>query len=530
MENKFQLTAHKPSSIMSKKISQDTTSLYEFAFKVTNPALAPYTHLKLFNGYNEIVNEGYGQMNVKIPKGLYQLRIEMNEYVEDRNYRVTTDVKDNIDDIKTTSATPLEGFSSTHEYFSHPSAEWSTKSTKTKRKISGSSIFLFLRYSDNEKPFGQISRPEKGFLILNENREIIFELDKTNTICNSGRESEFYGSIAFHERIPTGQYYMVYKGKNIKREIQLYVFEGWQTQLFMMMKETPVFATTRISIERNGFSSRNRQNLQLDALTQKMHNGIYFLPEDLKRAAAHGKWENPMLGIIACYMYLMTSDTKDDKLFSTILKNLQENILRNKTAPEFIALRLLGAVHFKQQIPAEVLPAPTMILAGMNAFLKQSFTDQNLIEKGSIVEKIFQHMRSDSIWTTYEPLPIRQKKQKKIASEDAASKHQPALPMAMKNLSLNKPVETGYHFKPENDWITSTIFSQLSESNTPLDISTIASQLQITHNTVKSALSKMNKTGMLTAVANSVLENKPGSKKFTDSLTDITNKINNLIK
>ncbi|TWV93273.1 hypothetical protein [Chitinophaga pinensis] len=66
-----------------------------FSFVIEDRNMASFTSLKLFNGYNEIVKEGYGDMNVQVPKGIYTLRIEINEHVEDRKYRVDKDIDDN---------------------------------------------------------------------------------------------------------------------------------------------------------------------------------------------------------------------------------------------------------------------------------------------------------------------------------------------------------------------------------------------------------------------------------------------------
>src|SRR5215216_7670257 len=102
---------------------------YRFKFDINNYGLREFTHLRLFNGYNKVVSEGYGNMDIQLPRGLYQLRIEMNEHVEDKIYRLTRDTADSISAFNITSAIPTNGFMSTHEYFSLPSEEWSRKST-----------------------------------------------------------------------------------------------------------------------------------------------------------------------------------------------------------------------------------------------------------------------------------------------------------------------------------------------------------------------------------------------------------------
>lgn len=508
---------------MNNETNTEKSKLFNFSFEVADSTLSTFTHLKLFNGYNEIVSQGYGNMNLQVPKGIYQLRVEMNEHVEDRNYRVTEDIADRLETINTASATPLVGITSTHEYFSGPSMEWSRKSTETGQFVSGNSIFIFLRYSDKNIPFENIKAPEKGFVILNEYRQVVFSLKKSNVKSESGEHSEFYGSIAFHEKVPPGQYYLQYKTKELSWEIPLYVFENWQTQLFMMIRETPSFSTARISIEKQGFSSQSPENLQLDAMIQKMYNGIYILPESLREAAAIGKWQNPMLGIISCYMYLMSNDSKDDRLFDTILSNLENFILNDKDAPDLAALRLLAAVHFNKPLPKQSLSAPCMVSAGMSIFLKQSSQDEGLIKKGSVAEKVFRTMHAESIWTTYDPSSVKRssRPEKKTSKQSQLD--------AYVHIDIGKQ-ESSIQFNPGKDWITATIFDQLSSIKTEPVIAEIATQLQITNNTVRLALNKMKKVGNLNAVANSIFGDNISPDEMESQLKSIQGKIDTLLK
>lgn len=535
---------------------------FNFTFQVKDERLASFTHLKLFNGYNELVREGYGDMAVTLPKGLYQLRIEMNEHVEDRSYRVTEDISDSLVEIQTVSAMPVIGLPSTHEYFSVPSAEWSERSTLTNEPIHGSCLFLFLRYADAHKPFGDAKDRVKGFFILNEQREVIFTLDEHNTKSESGQHIEYFGCIGFHERVPAGQYYLLYQQEQNCKEMPVYVFESWKSQVFMMLADGPVFASTRISIEAGRFSWQNPENMQLDALIQKMYNRIYFLPDDLRQAAVEGKWTNPMLGIVASYMYLMTANREDDKLFATILDNLEQNILFNKTAPDLIALRLLGAVHFKKDIPQTALTAPCMIAAGMDVFLSQSFHNEGLIQKGSIAEQVFENRKGDSIWTTYDPLPVKERRTgvpgsgievlpvPRVGDADAAYTEYEG---AEEGSGADGYTENGdngqeagneadefrnkggtYYepqknvapeFVPKQDWVSTSLFSQLLESKSSLDIPALAAQLQVPGNTVKLALYKLSNPAQLDAAAGAALDADLEQQQIDKAVKTVGDKI-----
>jgi hypothetical protein len=538
--------------------TNDNKVKFNFEFRINQEALASFTHLKLFNGSNEVVDQGYGNMNTRIPRGLYKLRVEINEHMQDIDYRITADVSDSLDDIKISSVLPIEGFDNTHEYFSQPASEWSKKSTITGDEIlnNDSSFFLFLRYSDPSLEFKKIKNPFKEYLLLNDKREVLFKINASNTKFSKdtahlqGKGKEYFAWIAFHEKLPSGQYYFIYRGNKIKREMPIYIFHGWQTQLFMMIKNLPIFASARISIERQGFSMRSRESLQLDALIQKMHNGIFYLPDDLKQAAANGKWQNPMLGILAMYMYLLTDEKKDDGLFNMILDNLQSGILGDEAAPDIIALRLLLATHFKKEIPTQPLETPCMVAVGINAFLKASYKNPGLIPKGGIVEKMLNNMQSDSIWTTYSPLVVRVGQEALQMRADKKVSKFTEMPEDIKNLdevlkkkepklisdNLDNNVGRNYiisypKFNVEKEWVTANVLNKLAakiDSET-FDLANFAAQLHVTNNTIETNLKKLKKGKNLDIMVRAIFGgNEHKSEGHDKAMENIRRNLDNL--
>lgn len=536
-------------------MSKDTLAgaeLAHFSFQIQNRALAPFTHLKLFNGYNEVVGKCYGDLEIDIPKGLYQLRIEMNDFVEDRNYRVEagSQISDYIVDFKLNSAIPVSSFSSTHEYFSGPADEWSRKSTLSGNAVSGSSLFLFLSYSEKDKPFDERLLKAENLSLLAANRELMYTFTAERIQYHSGKnyaEDVFFASICFNDELSPGQYYLVYDGESVKRELPVYIYPNWQTQVFIRFRDLPLFSSLRISLSRNGFFRDNPDMVQLDAIISKMHNGLYVLPDELRTAAAYGKWENPMLGILACYMYLLTNDTDEDELFVTMLNNLENMILNTHDSPDIVALRLLGAVHFNTTIPQEPLTAPCMVAAGLNAFLKQSMVHPHLIPAGGLVEKIFPVLAKESIFTMYEPIvqPLPKPKGKidinlktiakgiSIIDKLTNSIHAKILESAVNEVASKKdqsPVSSGLDLA--NDWVSSSIITQLSQvAGDPdrVDIVALAQQLQVTTNTVKETLGMLKGKNVLKEVATAVLD-QVDKKELKQAIAGINSKIDNMLE
>jgi len=539
---------------MAKKISKAANPA-RFSFQIQNRALAPFTHLKLFNGYNEVVGKCYGDMDMEIPQGLYQLRIEMNDFVEDRNYRVEagSQVNDEIIDFKLNSAIPVYGFSSTHEYFSNPAEEWSRKSSVTGLGISGSSLFLFLSYSEEDKPF-DMSFIEAGyFSLLDGNRKLKYRLRVDRVKLETGKNENagvFFASVCFTDEMSAGQYYLIYRSPDLKREIPVYVYQDWQTQVFIRIREFPIFASTRISLSRNGFMRNDEDILQLDAMISKLHNGMYVLPADLMVNDVNGKWENPMLGIMACYMFLLSDITDGNYLYLKMLTSLEASIVNIHESPDMAALRLMGAVLFNNAIPEEPLSAPCMLAVGLNAFLKQSMAHPHLIEADGLVEKIFPRLVKESVYTMYEPLPqtffvVNQKVENTVKNITKGIKFIDKLAKGVSWLILKNRMPTITGAAPmsvpsaapqaeevTDDWVSSSIISQLSHISTDpdqLDIAAIAQQLQVTTNTVKKTLGVLQEKGAIKELGSAVLEHVD-KKELRQAVADISAKIDTLLK
>jgi hypothetical protein len=367
---------------------------------------------------------------------------------------------------------------------------------------------------------------EKDFYIVNENRDTLWALGAENVKTHHGQADQYFAATAFHEEVEPGQYYLVYDNRELKCEIPVYVFKNWQTQIFIMCGKQPVFATVRISIEHDGFAWDNPQNIQLDSLASKLHNGIYVLPEDLKMNAADGKWDNPMLGILAAYTYLLSDSISDDAFFDTILHNLENYILDNHSAPDLVALRLLAATHFKKEIPNEPLIAPCMVAAGLDVFRRQSIKMDSLIPANGIVESILTKLRADSIWTTYTPLPYKKPdipRSRSSSSEKGMGVSPGAMPVPSAPAQIERAEK---RFDPEKDWVTSSVFAELIQ-NQATDVNSIASSLQLTKNTVIKTLNKLNDSAHFDMVATALL----GSSNVKENAFNMVNsKIDKLLK
>lgn len=481
---------------------------YKFNFSINIPSdLGKLTHLKLFNGYNKLICDQYDNIDTEVDKGIYQLRIEINEHVEDRMYRIAGDTYDQIDTIDSSSSVPIPGLSSTHEYFSYPSQDWSVKSTiDSDKNIKGSSIFLFIRYEDDSVPFEEVHGFEKNFTILNSKRKPIYQLSDTNTHIDAGKGSSYFGSVSFNVAAEPGQYYLLYQSDLFSRELPIYVFENYQTQLFMNFNQAPIFGSVKIMLGQSGFDAFNFETMQLDGLTLKMFNGIMVFPEDLRSYALSGQWANPMLGIIGLYLYLLSKGEKDELFFDLYLSNLALKLDNDYSSPDLRALRLMGAVLFKRPIPEEPLLYPTMVARGMQAYLTQSIAHESLIKKDSIIESILTDMKADSIWTSYTPLPIKEtakrRRKSRAAKPEGYTTSGADFDISDFVIEAALPQAT---VVDDNKWITDSIFNQLAENpKRRYSIAELARQMQVTPHTIRKSLKILKNQNVLERMATSL--------------------------
>jgi hypothetical protein len=479
------------------KRKRKSSEEYSFRF-VIEDELAPIAFVQLFDGENDLVHSGYGSIeNLRVPRGMYRLRVELNEFTEEREYRITSDITDKLTLVKISSAMPLLGRINTHEYFSIPTEKWSSEVTLKTSEQLPNSIFLFFRYAHPTVPLksaGGDPMLHQNFMILDRDRQVLFILDKENTRwCKNENKVdnvlvEHFAWCAFHVSVPSGQYYLHYNGER-KREIPLYVFPRWQTQLFLMFSSEPVFSTTRIFIGRNGFNRHDAEAAIIDALLQKMHNGIYQVPPSIKLQAADGKWENPMFGIVVCYIYLLSRENSDDGLIETMRKNLEHRILDAAISPDIVALRLLSAIHKKERLQKEEnkkasaenrvaetiqfeLPSvkfnePCMVAAGMKAVLNYAQTIEKDVT-GDLVDKIFTSQRPDTIFTSYVPPPLPADVKRSQSSR-------------LSNL-LSRIWSTNLEakFEKDNGWVTAVLRELLAhDKEGKLDLNDLAKSLRL---------------------------------------------------
>lgn len=448
------------------------TAVYQFDFQAEGP-LSEFVFLELFDGDGKLVAGNYKSISEQLARGLYQLNIYSNEKLETQTIRLDKDFSGNF--MNTGSYSSISGYflESSHEYYTETSKYWSDHFTLDEKKYDdGSSVFVFFRYPDREIRDRQRNVADSmgwRFSLLDKERNLLFRLNE-----NHIKEDKDFGWMAFHAPLKSGIYYLVYNGP-VKREIPLFVFENWQTQFFLTFKRTPIFPTARILFRKpnSPFEIFEKDNMETDKLLRNMQNAIHHVPKPLLESTASGDWQNPMLAIVVCYVYLLSSEVEHNHLIKKILEDLKLRISNASECPDIKAIELLVAVRFELAIPKLILDEPCMLKVGFKTFLEQAARNPDKVQ---IIElnEIITSLHGDMVWSSYKPLD-KKKNQRFTGSEIGLE------------MSFSKPIE-----EPK-DWLSQTIIDQLSsEKSGQNTVADLAIQFQVSPNMVKGCLQNLD--------------------------------------
>ncbi|MES2109816.1 MAG: DUF3606 domain-containing protein [Bacteroidota bacterium] len=361
----------------------------------------------------------------RLPAGNYIIRFDINGQIQDnditldadKNYSVGLKDGEQLQPPKLYSAALIKGianYESSHEYYTEPAIGISKletfKDVRLRHKNSG--IFIFLRFPDQqafETGFKKQAYWEK-FSLTTERGRVIASFPRGCV----GDDNPFpfnyqpgSGYIGLSGYLNPGLYFLNYSGTD-ERVIPIYVYDSWYTQLFMTVGAEPLFGSVRIFISKHReFDPSDRNNLYIDYCLSKIQNNDLTLDNELLENIAYQKYQSPMLGLLGAYIYLSSTETKNDELFRTIVRNLQREILKNsRSSPDIWALNLLSYDHFQKTLTEKQqtgIKGTPMLRIAFDTIRRAAFKYPWLVPENSINDHIAENQVFDSPYNTFRP-------------------------------------------------------------------------------------------------------------------------------
>lgn len=216
-----------------------------------------------------------------------------------------------------------------------------------------------------------------------------------------------------------------------------------------------------------------------------------------------GKFENPMLGLVAGYV-LLRQPSPNSSLLNTVIMNLE--MLLGPQVPDVNAIRALKAQALKEPPCVFQFQYPPMFRAGLEGVIRASLDQPELLPADSVIERIATELLADSPWSSWETVPSP-------SVELQGSSVDFLLEPSAVELEL-KTSETPLVATPKLDWVQSALLDALSlrvrrkkfnfpaftsaqlgrtgaDTSTPhpgLDLRQVALRLNVPERTVEAAL------------------------------------------
>ncbi|GAB3325559.1 hypothetical protein GCM10027299_23820 [Larkinella ripae] len=376
----------------------------------------PHEGLKatLYDSQDRVVLDDYlsHHQTRTLPNGIYTLRADLSGQLEEktlllRGQPVHQDLR-----LPYYSATLLGNIATSHEYYTHDAWQLSLNPTKSAdpARPTDSGLLIFLRCSSLE----QYRKHYGGERFMHRLSKQFFLLDESLTpvaASEDWKNNDEVGWLGFSGRFKAGLYFLVYVAKENpeeSRQIPLYLFEKWQTQVFITQADKPLFSGMRIQMAPiwQGFDNNDTVAFAVDYATDRLQNHRFHLPDSVQFTLLDSKFTNPILGVLWAYSYLLNdSEERDYDLLGMVLGRLENEIMHQAWWPDLQVLRLMANQIQNASIQVVPIPKPPLFNLGMEQLVQLASQWPELVPEDSLTDLITTERFPDSVWTTWHPDP-----------------------------------------------------------------------------------------------------------------------------
>jgi len=354
--------------------------------------------IAVFDGWQDEVGRDVRRVDLHLPRGLYTVRLERAGELVETTLRHAGPTRETLSTPLRHSSTPLFDTATTHEYYAYTSAELSKRDTRPPlgNPVGGEGRLLLFARALSAEHYGGEDLLDHLLLADRHGAPI-------STFDDFEAERSKDGWACLSAVAEPGPFYLLDEGRT-SREMVLHVREDRSTQLFITYNRGLRFETAAVLLPDmyQGFDPDDPIARAVDAALGGLQAGRDWIPREAMQLLLHGKFEDPMLGVLGAHILLLRREPPEDTL-ATVLGNL-DGLLPE--SPDVAALRLLAAERLGWDAGEKSFEHPPMLRAGAEAVLRASVEMPELLPEGGLMERIATRLHVDTPWTTWEPVYV----------------------------------------------------------------------------------------------------------------------------
>lgn len=364
-----------------------------------------------------------GRLNVELSPGSYALRVSEAGVARYTDFVLRAGEREFAIDVSPTafaSSAPLDHTSTTHEWHRYPAIDRSREIPQ--EYAQGVLVFVrevapskhrelaiadldprryYARAASDFRP----ADPGAGLTLRDADGELLFDL------IEHGKRDESAHWAAGALGMQPGLYRLrsTDRLRGTSLELPLVVPRGRFLHVFLFARERngllwPDLGSATIFVSRDREFRPDHPGRHAEALAQEVMRANRRMPHARAMLAQHGPWiadDAPMLGL--CLGYLALRDPGvDDALRASVLD--VADVLREQLGdhPDVLALRLAASPG----APTPRIERPPMFAASWRSIVEASYPQPDLVERGSLLDRIAETAVSASPWFTWSRLSL----------------------------------------------------------------------------------------------------------------------------
>jgi hypothetical protein len=358
--------------------------------------------IKVVDSNLNTVAKGFGSLTEEIAPGIYQIEYR----AADRFKRELVAIGPNESlekhdlDLEFSTPVPLEGTSTSHEYYRDAVERLSTDPAGD--PALDSALFVFIRNASRDGKLPLSAETIGKWRLINSERRPVPD------VLEQFRLDSAEGWLGLCVRVPAGNYAIesVAGKKTLRQAVE--VSGGWITGLFISnTPQGPSVGGASIQMSRMGVgfpgfdSQRHQVRRFVELALAGLREGRSVLPPDHLLMLLREKFSDPILGFAGAHALLLRREP-DLHLLAEVLQNLEQLVPGHQ---DLNALRHIGAGLGAKISGTRPRPAswPPMFSASYRGLLRCDAGQARVIEDGSVAETVAATFCHGGLWTTWQP-------------------------------------------------------------------------------------------------------------------------------